>query len=78
MYKFTAHEWFTFRGRGGLAQINEFLPEGMWNPNDLVGETVLIDDKEYEVTGVEKFAIAYSKSNPYKLRFCLLVKEYYG
>jgi len=50
---FTADGWFQIRGRGWVAAISgDPLPPRM-KPGDLLNQYVLIDGKEYLVTGVE-------------------------
>lgn len=53
----------------------EQIPAGMWDPCDLLGTTVTINDKKRKVTGVGTFAIARSPDNPYRLSFDLLVEH---
>jgi len=49
------------------------LPEGMWEPWDLTGQTVLLCGKEVVVTGVDAFCINRSPDNPYRLSFAIMV-----
>lgn len=80
MLKLHATDWFTIRYRGSVAVIAE-LPQdlGLYDPTiELFKQKVLIDGKKYRVNGVETYAIARSKQNPYKLQFGLLVEEING
>jgi hypothetical protein len=66
---FTADDWFYIRGRGHVASFanGEQLPKGM-SARDLRNRYVIIDGKEYWVTGVETPATyTYSRIHPFAL-----------
>lgn len=71
--KFHAVDWWEHRGRP-VANIkdNPYLPE-LWEPNDLRGETVEIDGRQYRVHGIETFCNMRTPDHPYKLMFSLAV-----
>lgn len=52
--------------------VNETLPEDLWNPSQLVNETVTINGKPILVTGVDKFAINVSPDYPYRFKFGIM------
>jgi hypothetical protein len=65
---------FVVNGRGVCFSSGRWkLPDGMWEPGDLTGETVILAGAEVKVRGVEAFCIARSPSSPYRLPFALLV-----
>jgi hypothetical protein len=71
--KYSAIEWYEIKDRGKVA-ICAALPKDEYDPDNLKGEVVNIDSKEYKVMGVESFAIPRSIELPYKLSFGLLVE----
>ncbi len=76
MIRYNSTSWFEIKGRGWVSSIDAPLPDGMWNPNDLVRQQVYIDGKPYMIAGVEAFKIGISPETPYTLPFGLLVTEY--
>lgn len=73
---FPALDWATLPGRGDLAVIPA-LPEWdeLSDPRLLRGQRVMIDSKEYDVIGVETFAVPVgTKDHPYRREFGLLVE----
>jgi hypothetical protein len=74
---FTAADWFEIPGRGKVAAISA-LPEGdhVYDPRTFKGWRVMIDGKQYDVTGVET-SLGYvpTPARPYRGGFGLLVKE---
>lgn len=65
---------FEIKGRGMAYCSNKWrLPEGMWEPNDLAGETVMLAGVKVKILGVDAFCIARSPSSPYRLPFALLI-----
>ena len=65
---------FEIKGRGACFSSGKWkLPEGMWEPWDLRGETVKLAGVEVKITGVDAFCIARSPSSPYRLSFALMV-----
>lgn len=76
--RFTCDNWLRVKGRGFCAVIKEILPEAYpayYDPNQLVGMLVYINDELFRVSGAETCAIWRSEKSPYKLTFSLLVKE---
>jgi|GEM_PF-5667893 len=76
MYEFTSNDWFHVKGCGDVVCVNEELPKGLWHPNQLVNTEVAIDGEVYVVKSAEVHPIGgVSPSNPYKLRFGLLIER---
>lgn len=78
MRKFTSGDSFKLIAAGGNKVYTfpkEQLPEDLWDPGQMKGETVEIDGKQYQVLGVETYQIFRSPQSPYRLSFGLLVKE---
>lgn len=63
---------FDITGRCATFTSSKFvLPEGMYDPDQLRGETILLCGVEVRVIGVETFAIPRSPSSPYRHSFGL-------
>lgn len=77
MEKFTTNgQWTRVKYRGFVIGVSkEQIPDGMWDPRDLLGEVVEIDGEFFLVNGVEMFKTIISPENPYKWDFGLLVRE---
>lgn len=76
MYLLTSKDSFEIKGRGlAFAFEAEQIPEGIWDPNHLRGETVEINGLPFLVAGVETYAITRSPQNPYILPFAILVRS---
>ena len=73
MRDFVCSEWTIVKGKRVALFPQEQMPEDLWNPDDLKGETVLIDGEEHMVMGVETFAVQRSPSHPYRHSFGLMV-----
>lgn len=50
------------------------LPDGIWDPFDLAGETVLLDGIKQRVLGVEAFCVHRTPEHPYRLAFGIVVR----
>lgn len=79
MLSFRSDSWFRVKNRGFVASIKR-LPdqfyEKYYDPSQLVGEEVCINDEFFIVTGVEKYAIGgVGPDSPYRFSCGLLVKE---
>jgi len=67
-------DMFTVSNRGvAYSSVKWKLPEGMWEPWDLRGETVLLCGVEVKILAVDAFAIMRSPDHPYRHSFALLV-----
>lgn len=76
MRKFTSDgNSYTLTGRDWrvIGFTAEQMPEDLYDPCQLKGETVEIDDKPHEVCAVESFCIPRSPDHPYRLSFGLAV-----
>lgn len=75
MHSFRSEDSCLIKDRGREYMIDAGqIPEGMYDPCALKGETVLIDGQVFEVLGVDTFAIARSPENPYGFGFGLLTR----
>lgn len=75
MRRFTSIDTFEIKNRGKCWVIpREQMPDDLYDPCQMKGEKVMIDDGLYEVLGVETFAIGRSPENPYRLGFSLLAR----
>ncbi len=73
MYAMTVETWTDVIGRGKVAVIAKGgLPEGIWDPVQLRGETVLLDNVQYKIHGIERWLIMCTPQNPYYLSFGLI------
>jgi hypothetical protein len=76
MRSFTASDWIEIPGRGKMAVISA-LPEGddVYDPGTFKGWRVMIDGKQYDVTGVE-VSLGYvpTPARPYRHGFGLQVR----
>ncbi len=75
MRSFVSMDSYKIKGRGIVWVIDRGqMPSDLWDPKQLVGETIELDGKVVEVTGAGGFAIHRSPEHPYRLDFELIVK----
>ena len=71
---FAAAEWIDLGARGVIAVIAA-LPDGLYDPTQLIGRCVVIDGKEWRVRAAEAHAVPRGPHRPYKGAFGLLVER---
>lgn len=67
---------FKINGRGTCFSSSRWkMAPGEWDPDCMVGETVLLCGTEVKIRGVDTFCIPRSPSAPYPYSFAIMVSD---